>query len=146
MAASSHNFRIQLIAGALAPLVIAATLQALYSVVSQRREAVAGLEAKAHALTSLLVNVAGPNIAVDDLAGVDDALAYIEHDPDFGFAMAVAPDGKIMGFRGPSTARDIARAAATLSREPVVRRGDDTLIASYPVITSGKLLGELVVG
>src|ERR1044071_1417581 len=125
------SFRNKLIAGALAPLVVAGALQALYSVVSQRREAVAGLEAKAHALTSLLVNVAGPNIAVDDPAGVDEALAYLEHDPDFGFAMAVAPDGKIVGFRGPSVARETARAAATLNREPVLRRGDDTLIASY---------------
>src|SRR5215813_9624586 len=99
--AASHNFRIKLIAGALAPLVVAATLQALYSVVSQRREAISGLEAKAHALSSLLVNVAGPSIAVDDPAGVDEGLAYLEHDPDFAFAMATAPDGKVLAFRGP---------------------------------------------
>ena len=144
--ASSQNFRIKLIAGALAPLVIAGALQALYSVVSQRREAIAGLEAKAHALTSLLVNVAGPSIAVDDPSGVDEGLAYLEHDPDFAFAMAVAPDGKIVGFRGPSTSRESARGAGSLTREPELRRSGDTLIASYPVITSGKPLGQLVVG
>ena len=144
--AASHNFRIKLIAGALAPLVIAAALQALYSVVSQRSESIAGLEAKAHALTSLLVNVAGPNIAVDDPSGVDEALAYLQHDPDFAFAMAVAPDGKIMGFRGPSASREAARAAGGMTHEPELRRSGETLIASYPVITSGKPLGQLVVG
>jgi two-component system chemotaxis sensor kinase CheA len=144
--AASHNFRIKLIAGALAPLVVAGALQALYSVVSQRRESIAGLEAKAHALTSLLVNVAGPNIAVDDPGGVDEALAYLEHDPDFAFAMAVAPDGKIMGFRGPSASREAARAAGGMTHEPELHRSGETLIASYPVITSGKPLGQLVVG
>jgi len=146
MAASPHNFRIKLIAGALAPLVIAGALQALYSVVSQRREAIAGLEAKAQALTSLLVNVAGPNMAVDDPAGVDEALAYVEHDGDFEFAMAAAPDGKIVGFRGPARMREVARAEAGVTREPSLRRVGDTLIASYPMITSGKPLGQLVVG
>src|ERR1051325_11251373 len=144
--ASSQNFRIKLIAGALAPLVIAGALQALYSVVSQRREAIAGAEAKPHALRSLLVNGAGPSIAVDDPSGVDEGLAYLKHDPDFAFAMAVAPDGKIVGFRGPSTSRESARGAGSLPREPELHRSGDTLIASYPVITSGKPLGQLVVG
>src|SRR5882672_8405987 len=94
------SFRNKMIVGALAPLVIAGALQALYSVVSQRREAVAGLEAKAHALTSLLVNVAGPSIALDDPGGVDEGLGYLEHDPDFEFALAVTPDGKPIAFRG----------------------------------------------
>ena len=138
--------RSKLIVGALAPLVVAGALQALYSVVSQRREALAGLEAKAHALTSLLVNVAGPSIAVDDPAGVDEGLAYLESDADFEFAMAVAPDGKILGFRGPREDRDAHRAAAALTAAPVLTRTDDTLIASYPVITRGKPLGQLVVG
>src|SRR5262249_36827390 len=102
--------------------------------------------AKAHALTSLLVNVAGPNIAVDDPGGVDEALAYLQHDPDFAFAMAVAPDGRIVGFRGPSASREDARAAGGMTREPELHRSGETLIASYPVITSGKPLGQLVVG
>ncbi|HEX3758264.1 MAG TPA: ATP-binding protein [Kofleriaceae bacterium] len=144
--AAPRYLRSKLIVGALAPLVIAATVQALYSVVSQRHEALAGLEAKAHALTSLLVNVAGPSIAVDDPAGVDEGLAYLEHDPDFGFALAVAPDGKVLGFRGPREAREAYRAAAAPTREPVMVRTDDMLIASYPVITRGKPLGQLVVG
>jgi len=144
--AAPRYLRSKLIAGALAPLVIAGTLQALYSVVSQRREALAGLEAKAHALTSLLVNVAGPSMAVDDPSGVDEGLAYLEHDPDFAFAIAAAPDGKVIAFRGPSEARDAYRAATAMTGEPVMIRTEDTLIASYPVITRGKPLGQLAVG
>jgi HPt (histidine-containing phosphotransfer) domain-containing protein len=146
MSATPHNFRVKLIAGALAPLVIAGALQALYSVVSQRHEAIAGLEAKAHAVTSLLVNVAGPSIATDDPGGVDDGLKYLEHDPDFEFALAVAPDGKVLGYRGPAEIREARRAFAGPTREPTLIRADDTLIASYPVISSGKPLGQLVVG
>src|SRR5205085_9046371 len=37
-------------------------------------------------------------------------------------------------------------ASAALTHEPVLHREGDTLIASYPVITSGKPLGQLVVG
>lgn len=144
--AASPNFRIKLIAGALAPLVVAAALQALYSVVSQRREALAGLEAKANALTSLLVNVAGPSIATDDPDGVDEGLAYIERDPDFEFAIAVAPGGKLLGYRGPADARELRRTITLPTRAPVVTRSGDTLIASYPVVTSGKTLGQLAVG
>jgi two-component system chemotaxis sensor kinase CheA len=144
--ARGNYFRVKLIAGALAPLVIAGGLQAMYSMVRTRREAIAGLEAKAHALTSLLVNVAGPSIAVDDPGGVDEGLAYVEHDPDFAFAMAVAPDGKVIGFRGPRERREAHGASAALTRQPVLTRTGDTLIASYPVIGNGKTLGQLVVG
>lgn len=142
----AQNFRIKLIAGALAPLVIAAGLQALYSVVSQRREALAGLEAKAHALTSLMVNVVGPSIALDDPNGVTEGLGYIEHDPDFEFAMAVAPDGKVIEYRGPPWSRDARIATGAITREPVIYRLDDALIASYPVVSKGKPIAQLVVG
>jgi two-component system chemotaxis sensor kinase CheA len=146
MSAAPNHFRIKLIAGALAPLIVAVGLGALYSVVSQRRVAIAGLEAKAQALTSLLVNVAGPSMAVDDPGGVDEGLAYLANDPDFEFALAVAPDGKVLGYHGPARDREAHRAAAARTREPVLSRQDDTLVASYPVITSGKQLGQLVVG
>lgn len=140
------SFRNKLIAGALAPLVIAGALQALYSVVSQRREAVAVLEAKVHALASLLVNVAGPSIALDDPSGVNEALGHVEHDPDFEFALAVTPDGKPIAFRGPPSARDAAIAGAAITREPVVSERGETMVASYPVVIRGKPIAQLVVG
>jgi two-component system chemotaxis sensor kinase CheA len=143
---TQRSFRTKLIAGALAPLVIAGALQALYSVVSQRREAIAVLEAKAHALTGLLVNVAGPSIALDDPKGVDEGLGYIEHDPDFEFAMAVAPDGKPIAFRGPSATRSARIAAGAATTVPTAFRDGDTLIASYPVVSKGVPIAQLVVG
>lgn len=146
MPGSPNSFRAKLIAGALAPLIIAGALQALYSVVSQRREAIAGLEAKAGALTNLLVNVAGPSIAVDDPAGVDDGLAYLEHDLDFEFALAIAPDGKPIAYRGPSATRAARVAAAAITREPELIQRGETLIASYPVVSKGKPIAELLVG
>src|SRR5439155_25875183 len=114
--------------------------------VSQRREAIAGLEAKAHAVTSLLVNVAGPSIALDDPGGVDEGLGYVEHDSDFEFALAITPDGKPIAFRGPAATRDARIAAAAITSEPVVSHGDDTLVASYPVVIKGKPIAQLVVG
>ena len=146
MAPGPSYFRSKLIAGALAPLVVAGALQALYSVVSQRRAAVAGLEAKAQALTSLLVNVAGPSIAVDDPAGVDDGLGFVEHDPDFAFALAVTPDGKPIAYRGPSAERAARIAASAITQAPRLWRSDDTLIASYPIVSKGKPLAQLSVG
>src|SRR6185312_779718 len=112
------SFRARLIAGALAPLVLAGLIQALYTVVSQRRVAVDGLEAKARAVTGLLVNVAGPNIATDDPQGIDDGLGYFANDPDFSFALAIAPDGKSLGYRGAAIEKAAHVAAARITRQP----------------------------
>ena len=140
------SFRARLIAGALAPLVLAGLIQALYSVVSQRRVAVDGLEAKARAVTGLLVNVAGPNIATDDPQGIDDGLGYFANDPDFSFALAIAPDGKSLGYRGAAIEKAAHVAAARITRQPELRHAGGTLLASYPVITGTKTIGEIVVG
>jgi two-component system chemotaxis sensor kinase CheA len=143
---AANRFRIKLIGGALAPLVIAGALQALYSVISQRQETLSGLETKAHALTSLMVNVAGPSIAVDDPGGVAEGLGYIEHDPDFEFALVTAPDGKLIAYRGPVAARDARVAAVTLSKVPVISQVGETLIASYPIVSKGVPLAQLQIG
>ena len=146
MGGKTPNLRLRLIGGALAPLVIAGACQALYSVVSQRSAAIDGLEAKANAVTSLLVDVAGPSIATDDPKAVDEGLGYFANDPDFEFALALSPDGKAIAFRGPEAERARRTAAARVTDQPGVVRTDDTLLASYPVVTGGKTIGEVVVG
>ena len=146
MARLASRYPLRLIAGGLAPLVIAGVIQVVYGLVSQRQAALAGLEAKASAVTSLLVGVAGPSLAVDDPADVAEGLAYIANDPDFGFALAIAADGKEVAFRGPPDERATRIAAATITQGPLVTRVGDMMVASYPVVTGTRTIGEIVVG
>nr|HEX4318921.1 ATP-binding protein [Kofleriaceae bacterium] len=140
------TLRVKLIAGALTPLVIAGAFQAIYSVASQRGSARDGMVAKAHAIANLLVGNAGPSLATDDPSGVDEGLANAERDPDFGFALAVAADGHVVAYRGPKEQRDARSAAATITTWPSLTEDDDAVIASYPVTSNGKSLGEVQVG
>jgi len=140
------SFRAGLIGGALAPLVVAALIQAAYSVVSQRHAAIDGLEAKARAVSNLLVDVVGPSIATDDPQAVGEGLGYFTDDSDFSFALAIAPDGKPLGYRGAAADEAAHVAAARITTAPEVQRIDDTLLASYPVVTGTKTIGEVVVG
>ena len=140
------QFRSRLIIGALAPLVVAGAIQAGYSVISQRRAATEGLDAKARAVANLMVDVAGPSIALDDPKAVDDSLVYAERDSDFALALAVGRDGKPIAFRGRADELAVELAAVRVTPQPTTARRGETLVASYPVITEGKQIGEIVVG
>jgi signal transduction histidine kinase len=143
-----RDLRLGLLAASLAPVVLAVFCQAGYTVVTQRAAVNRGLENKALSLASMLVNVAGPSVLLEDLTGVDDALAYVERDPDFGFVLALGEDGKPRGYRGSRALRGERVAASTLVRETVIqldpRQG--VLVAAVPVITQGDVIGAIYLG
>ena len=143
---SQRRLRARILVGALTPLVIAAVCQAAYSIVAQRRALVKGLEDKVTSLAHLMVNVAGPSVALDDVAGVHEALGSAAVDPDFRFALALGPDGKVMGYRGAEIARAGALAVARpISSQTLDDRGD-FLAAGFPIVTAGKTVGAIFVG
>jgi two-component system chemotaxis sensor kinase CheA len=135
-----------LTAGALLPLIAAVATQAAYTLISQREAMDDGLENKARSLAGLMVNVAGPSIAFDDDKGVADGLGFITGDPDFGFAAAIARDGRPIAFRGNRIDRGTVAAMLTSAAEPTVRRDGALLIAATPVITDGQQVGTVFVG
>jgi two-component system chemotaxis sensor kinase CheA len=131
----------RILIGALVPLVVAVGAQTLYSLASQRAAMDDGLENKARALASLMVNVAGPSLAFDDAKAVRDGLGYVTSDPDFAFAVATDADGKrvaAVGAVGPGDAGAIAAATIT-------HRGDQ-VIAATPVVTDGHQVGSVFIG
>jgi HPt (histidine-containing phosphotransfer) domain-containing protein len=143
---SQRRLRARILVGALTPLVIAAACQAAYSIVAQRRALVRGLEDKVTSLAHLMVNVAGPSVALDDVAGVDEALGSAAVDPDFRFALALGPDGKVMGYRGTEVARTGALAVARpISSQTLDDRGD-FLAVGFPIVTAGRTVGAIFVG
>ena len=144
----AKNLRLRLTAGALLPLIVAVAAQATYTLVSQRDAMDKGLANKARALASLMVNVAGPNIAFDDDKAVGDGLGYVAGDPDFGFAAAISYgyNARLIAFRGDHVdQRDVA-AAITHVEKPVLRRHGSLLIAAQPVMTDGHQVGTVFVG
>src|SRR5262245_47049821 len=146
--ARAKNLRLRLSAGALLPLIAAVAAQAAYTLVSQREAMDKGLENKARALSGLMVNVAGPNIAFDDDKAVRDGLGYVANDPDFGFAAAISTgyNVRLIAFRGDHVdQRDVA-AALTEAKTPALRRRGSLLIAAQPVISDGTQIGTVFVG
>ena len=142
---ASKTLRLRLSVGALLPLVIAVAAQASYTLVSQRDAMDRGLENKARALAGLMVNVAGPNIAFDDDKGVDDGLAFVAGDPDFGFAAAIGPTGRSIAFRGDHLERaELAPTLVPVASPTVLRRGS-LLVAAAPVITDGHQVGTVFI-
>jgi signal transduction histidine kinase len=143
-----RDVRPGLLAASLAPVVLAVFCQAGYTIVTQRAAVNRGLENKALSLASMLVNVAGPSVLLEDLTGVDDALAHVERDPDFGFVLALGEDGKPRGYRGARALRSDRVAAATLARETAIQVDErqGLMIAVVPVITQGDVIGCVYLG
>ena len=146
--ARAKNLRLRLSAGALLPLIVAVAAQAAYTLVSQRDAMDAGLEHKARALASLMVNVAGPNIAFDDDKAVGEGLGYVAADPDFAFAAAVGAGsaGRLIAFRGDHLEPAAVAPAITAAASPALRRLGSLRIAAQPVITDGHQVGTVFIG
>src|SRR5215813_10208737 len=146
--ARAKNLRLRLSAGALLPLIVAVAAQAAYTLVSQRDAMDKGLENKARALSGLMVNVAGPNIAFDDDKAVGEGLGYVAGDPDFGFAAAISYgyNARLIAFRGDHVDQREVAAAITHAEKPALRRHGSLLIAAQPVVTDGHQVGTVFVG
>jgi two-component system chemotaxis sensor kinase CheA len=146
--APAKNLRLRLSAGALLPLIVAVAAQAGYTLVSQRAAMDKGLEAKARALSALMVNVAGPSIAFDDDKAVGDGLAYVAGDPDFAFAAAIGSGsaGRVIAFKGDHLAPAEVAPAMTPAAAATLRRQGSLLIAAQPVNSDGHQLGTVFVG
>src|ERR1044071_8385258 len=145
--ARAKNLRLRLTAGALLPLIAAVAAQAAFTLVSQRDAIDKGLENKARALSGLMVNVAGPNIAFDDDKAVADGLGYVAGDPDFGFAAALAAGDtpRLIAFRADHIDKAAVAAVLTPATAPVVRRHGTLLVAAQPVITDRRQVGTVFV-
>jgi len=117
--------------GALLPLAMALLAQAGYSLFDRRDAEDAGLEAKARALSAMMVDVVGPSVSFDDKKAIADGLSYVAPDPDFAFAAAVGADGTQLALRGTDAP------ALALSPIATVQVVGDLRIASAPVVSDG---------
>jgi two-component system chemotaxis sensor kinase CheA len=146
MARRQDKFLLRLVIASLGPLVLAVVVQATFTMVVQRRAMVKGLEAKASSLAQLMVNVVGPSIALDDPEAVEEALGYVENDPDFAFSLALGPDGHSMGFRarkGEPERRPERTGLVSVGR--VVNEGE-LMVAAFPVRTGDRVVGTIYLG
>lgn len=135
-----------LIAGCLLPLLLALVCQAYFTVSVERRAMVRGLENKASSLATMMVNITGPSLVVDDLDGVKEGLAYLQHDADIAFAAVVAPDGQVLASAGGDVAKFTASLGGALENREAVMHGPDLVLASSPVRNRARWLGTVVVG
>src|SRR6266540_740337 len=101
------KLRIKLCLVATGPMCIAVLLQILYFATDSERRTIDTLSEKARSLTPLLINLVGPNLALDDLAATAEVLGYVKKDPDF-YAAAVVRNGKVVAEVGDVAA--LARA------------------------------------
>src|SRR6185295_6559815 len=67
-------------------------------------------------------------------------------DPDFGFAAAIATNGRPIAFRGDHVARAEVAATIVPAAAAVVRRQGSLLVAATPVVTDGHQAGTVFVG
>jgi two-component system, chemotaxis family, sensor kinase CheA len=146
MAKPTDRFLLRLVVASLAPLVLAVVVQATFAMVMQRRAMVKGLEAKASSLAELMVNVVGPSIALDDPKAVQEALGYVENDPDFAFSLALGPDGNLMGYRARKGEPERHPAKTELVSVGRVVDEGDLMVVAFPVRTGSRIVGTIYLG
>jgi len=94
----------------------------------------------------LLVNLAGPNLALGDPAGAREVLVPLQEDHDFRFALVLKEDGQPFASLGgdASVATAVIRGAGRdqLRAQMVGKQ----LVAVAPIKEGGKVIGQVVVG
>ena len=136
--------RFRLSFAALLPLIVALVAQASYTLVSQRGAMEDGLDRKGRSLSRLLVNIAGPAIAFDDLKGVGESLGYVASDPDFAFAVALDQTGHPIATRGDVTPEELT-SLQVQPGEPRIIRLEGRSVAVTEVVTDGHAIGGVAV-
>jgi methyl-accepting chemotaxis protein len=139
------GLRARLVLLAIGPLALAIVLQGAYTFTSARSKSVSALSEKARSILPLLVNVVGPNLAMEDVAATREVLGDVKHDPDFRFVQVMAGDKVFAEARDGGIVPDLSKfSAGKAGVQVVVQSG--TIVASA-VITSGeKVLGRVVLG
>ena len=140
------KLRAKLLIGGLLPLLVGFAIEATYANISESRALYQGIEAKATSVGGLMVNVLAADIALKDNKAALDALAYLERDTDFSFAVAVDEKGGIIAQRGNGTAQAASQSSWQLDGEPHVRTTDGLLASFFPVKDRGRLIGGVALG
>jgi methyl-accepting chemotaxis protein len=137
------KLRSKLLLGSLVPLMLISLFWAVYGPHVQSKTMIAGLEAKTKSLGHLAVSIVGPNIAMEDAAGVQEGIGYLEDDPDFLFATVLKRDGTSLAERGSvADYRQFLGAASDVT----INHGKDALIAALPVKMEDTIIGTVVLG
>src|SRR5689334_6804352 len=94
------KLRAKLLVGGLLPLLVGFVVEATYANLSESRALYQGIEAKARSVGTLMVSVLLADIALKDNKAAYDALAYLERDADYSFAIALDDKGATLAERG----------------------------------------------
>lgn len=139
------KLRAKLMWMAIGPMAIAVIVQALYFGTSERSKIVDALSAKAKAISPLLVNVVGPNLALGDANGTLEALDSVQGDPDVLFS-AVFSGKTLFAQRGNNAEFKELGGSVSDSRSLQLTIHGDTVLASAPVVSGDKVIGVVLLG
>jgi methyl-accepting chemotaxis protein len=140
------TLRARILAGSLLPLLIGFGAQALYSGFSQSRALRRGMVEKATSVGNLLVNIVGPNVALKDTKATEEALAYLDSDADFAFAVVLDDRGAVLARHGDARSMNTHRSAVRLTEQTRVEAEDGLLMGSFPIRDRDHLIGTVAVG
>jgi methyl-accepting chemotaxis protein len=140
------KLRAKLLVGGLLPLLVGFVIEATYANISESRALYQGIEAKASSVGGLMVNVLAADIALKDNKAALDALAYLERDSDFSFAVAVDDKGAVLAQRGNADAYRSHESFFQLGADPRMQRESSFLVGFFPVKDRGRLIGGVGLG
>jgi len=140
------KLRTQILAGSLLPLLLGLAAQTMYSSVLQSRALSQGLSEKARSIGDLMVNIQGPNIALKDTKATKEALAFLERDADFSYAVAYDDKGAVIERDGDARAIEEDLKEFSLPDQISGHEANGRLMTALPVRDHGHLLGAVVVG
>ncbi len=141
-----QKLRTKFLLASVGPMLLATAVQTGYTVSSEGHSIETGLTEKARSVLPLLVNLAGPNLALGDPAGAREVLVPLQEDHDFRFALVLKEDGQPFASLGgdASVATAVIRGAGRdqLRAQMVGKQ----LVAVAPIKEGGKVIGQVVVG
>jgi methyl-accepting chemotaxis protein len=140
------TLRTRILAGTLLPLLLGFGAQATYSGISQSRALHRGLVDKGISVGNLLVNIAGPNVALKDVKAIEDGFTYLDRDADFSFAVALDEKGNVLARHGDSRALQRSGGSVHLTDDTRIDADGRILLVSLPVRDRERIIGGVVVG
>jgi methyl-accepting chemotaxis protein len=139
------KLRTKFLLASVGPMLLATLAQTAYTVSSDSRAIEAGLTEKARSVLPLVVNLAGPNLALNDPAGAKEVLVPLLEDHDFRFALVVKEDGqRFAAVGGDPTLADAVLRGAGGDQLRTQMLGNE-LVAVAPVKEGNKVIGRVVV-
>ena len=140
------KLRAKLVIGGVAPLLVGFIVEASYANSAESRALYQGIEAKAKSLGALMVNVMAADIVLKDQKAAYDALAYLERDADFSFAVAFDEKGTVLAQRGSLDAFHVSQPLLQMADDARMQVEGNLLVGFFPAKDHDRLIGGIGIG